>query len=191
MSRYDELLALINTCGVAPQLGDIGQGFLIEQNPVELAQFLVACEERGVKSMLEIGTGEGGGFALLCYKYLGWSVTSIDHRAPLHESGHFILGETNDDAVYAQVKDQRFDLVLIDADHHYESVVHDYDWYAPLATKMVAVHDVAPGREGTQGPAQFWRQICETTGAGGIGTIIDPAHPIGIGWYGIVQMERT
>lgn len=191
MSRYDELLKMIEVAGVAINLGALGQGFEMEQSPSELARFLSACEACGVQSMLELGTGEFGGLARFCYTKLHWSVTSIDHRVPVYESGRFILGETSDADVYRQVKDLRFDLVFIDADHHDYSVKRDYEMYAPLATKIVALHDVAPGREGTQGVAAFWNEILQTTGAGGIDTLIDPNNPIGIGYYKLVQAEQS
>lgn len=192
-TRYQQLLNMIEACGVAPGLGSVGRGWQMEQNPRELAKFLVECEEIGVTSILELGTGEFGGMARFLTEYLLWEVTSIDHRIPLHESGRFILGETGDADVYAQVKDERFDLVLIDADHHDYSVRRDHEWYAPLATKLVALHDIAPNREGTQGVAVFWwnlsrsKDIPELAATGdlkpGYEDIIDPQHPIGIGYY--------
>ena len=183
MSSYEEHLDLIEGCGVAPGLGAVGQNWQIEQNPRELAQFLVACEQLGVHSILEIGTGEFGGLARLLYTYLHWSVTSIDHRTPLHESGRFILGESGDADVYTQVKDQRFDLVFIDAEHTDYAVKRDYEWYAPLATKLVALHDIAEGREGTQGVVWFWNELRKRHRFHSGGEIIDPNHPIGIGYY--------
>ncbi len=188
--RYEQLLAAIEQSGVAPGLGKSGQHFGIEQNPVELARFLDICLDVGVQSMLEIGVGASGGLARFAYKRLYWAVTGIDHRVPTHVSGRFILGDSGDEDVYRQVRNERFDLVFIDGDHSDYAVKRDYDLYAPLAKKIVALHDVAPEREGTEGVAQFWREILDTTGLGGIGTIIDPINPIGIGWYGIIQPEK-
>lgn len=183
--RYEQLLRLINAVGVAPGIGSIGQGWALEQSPVELAHFLEACEQFGVKSMLELGVGENGGISRLAYRYLGWSVTSIDHRRPTVEVGRFILGETGDPDVFAQVKNERFDLVFIDACHAYDDVKRDTDWYAPLADKIIAWHDVAEGREGTQGSVMVW----DTTPEPKV-SIIDPNHPIGIGYCEVASQVR-
>ena len=57
MKSYDDLKALIIQRGVHSEFGDAGEGFAIEQNPYELATFLVRMQELGVQSVLEIGTG--------------------------------------------------------------------------------------------------------------------------------------
>lgn len=202
MSRYDELLRLINTAGVAPGIGPWGQGYHMEQMPTELALFLDACFEKNVQSMLELGTGEYGGVARFCTEVLHWDVTIIDVREPVHRSGRFLLGNTTDEQVFQQVKDQRFDLVLIDADHSYTGVANDHARYAPLASKIVALHDIAPGREDCRGVTMFWNELAYTPIAGGFAEIcrdhperralkdgyhelIDLGHPIGIGWYSV------
>ncbi len=195
--RYTELLKLIEYVGVAPGLGSAGLGWSLEQSPTELAQFLDDCIGSGVKSMLELGVGEHGGVSRLVYQYLGWSVTSIDHRAPTVEVGRFILGETGDPDVLAQVKNERFDLVLIDADHHYDSVARDHRWYAPLATKVVALHDIAWGRPGCEGTTRFWWELSRSANIPdlaatgdlepGFEDVIDPNHPIGIGYYEVTH----
>ena len=63
MKSYDELLALITRRGVHTVFGDYGEGWFIEQNADELARFLVAMQELGVESVLEIGTGWRAGLA--------------------------------------------------------------------------------------------------------------------------------
>lgn len=107
--QHDELLHLTDAAEVAPGLGPFGQGYRMEQKPVEWARFLGVCIEHCVCSMLELGTGEYGGTARFCTDIARWDVTRIDVREPLHRSGRFILGETGDEGV----KDRRFDLVLI------------------------------------------------------------------------------
>lgn len=196
MIPYGELCRLIDEAGVAPGLGPAGQGYHMEQRPAELARFLCACFELGVQSMLELGTGEYGGLTRFCTGTLRWDVTVIDICAPRYRSGRLILGKTSDDQVYKQVEGRRFDLVLIDADHSYGGVAHDHRLYAPLATKIVAFHDIAPGREECRGVATFWNEIAYSSGSGreapargglkgGHHEIIDPDHPVGIGWYSV------
>src|SRR5574342_1398100 len=92
---------------------------------------------------------------------MGWEVTSIDQNAPQTPAPHarFILGTTHD--AYPQVAGQKFDLVLIDADHAYDAVTYDYSLYAPLAAKVVALHDIE-GLRDCEGVAAFWRELAYT-----------------------------
>jgi hypothetical protein len=147
---YAELKALIEKRGVHAEFGDAGEGWGIEQNPHELATFLVRMQELGVQSVLEIGTGYKGGLSRFLAADMGWDVTTVDVKNYGHvfEGVHYIIGKN---AWF----DRRFDLVFIDGDHQYQSVHHDYRFYAPLATKAVGFHDMG-GKRGCHGVLQFW-----------------------------------
>lgn len=150
MKTYEELKALIEQRGVHPEFGDAGEGWGIEQNPHELATFLVRMQELGVTSCLEIGTGYKGGLSRFLAQDMGWDVTTVDIKNYGHafEGVHYIIGKN----VWF---DRRFDLVFIDGDHQYQSVHHDYGFYAPLATKAVGFHDMG-GKRDCYGVLQFW-----------------------------------
>lgn len=154
MKSYDELKALIEKRGVHAEFGDAGEGWGIEQNPHELASFLVRMQELGVQSVLEIGTGYKGGLSRFLAGDLGWQVTSVDIN-PYH---HVFAG------VSYVVSDKRvqftepYDLVFIDGDHSYDSVKADYEHYGKRATKAIAFHDIA-GLRDCEGVRRLWFEI--------------------------------
>lgn len=61
-------------------------GMDMQQAPGEAGAFLAAMVEAGVKTVLEVGTGESGGFARFMIS-LGWRVVSIDLNAPKFHGG--------------------------------------------------------------------------------------------------------
>lgn len=145
----------IEEYGVHPILGPVGLGWNIEQNPHELAVFLDALP--GVKTVLEIGTGPQAGLSRFMSEILGWQVTSIDKNGPWKVPQGVKLIKMLSVHAYPLVKDQRFDLVIIDADHHYEAVKRDYELYAPLG-HVVMLHDIA-GLRACEGARQFWEEV--------------------------------
>lgn len=150
MKTYDELLALIIQRGVHAEFGDAGEGWGIEQNPHELATFLVRMQELNVTSVLEIGTGYKGGLSRFLAADMGWQVTSVD----INVYHHVFPGVR-----YAVGKDvtfpESFDLVFIDGDHRYEYVKYDYGFYGCGASKVIAFHDIL-GLRNCEGVAQLW-----------------------------------
>lgn len=174
MKDYATLKALIEQRGVHEQLGPVGKGWGIEQNPHELATFLVRMQELGVQSVLEIGTGYKAGLARFLAHDMGWAVTTVD----INDYGHSFMGIefvvllphdalvwTGDDNspfsdMSIQLKGNRFDLVFIDGAHDYDSVKVDYETYAYCATKAIAFHDIAGLRE-CEGAYKFWLEMSE------------------------------
>jgi hypothetical protein len=151
----DELQAQIEEYGVHPILGPVGLGWNIEQNPRELAIFLDAIP--GVKTVLEIGTGPNAGLSRFLSEVLGWTVTTVDKNGPwVVPAGVRLIKAQSIDA-YPQVKDNHYDLVIIDADHHYEAVKRDYELYAPLG-HIVMMHDIN-GLRDCEGAQLFWQEI--------------------------------
>lgn len=146
----------IQARGVLPELGYTGHGWGIEQNPYELGPFIDAMTALNVKTVLELGTARGGLARLLTEH--GFRVTSVDVRQPenLHTAVNFIQATTV--KAYEQLREQRFDLVFIDADHAYRAALQDYHLYAPLATKAVALHDIAHPAF-TNDTGRLWREV--------------------------------
>ena len=165
--------------GVHDQLGPVGQGWGIEQNPHELATFVIAMQELGVQSVLEIGTGYKAGLAQFIHYDLGWQVVSVDIRDYGHafEGITFIIGQYE--------ADRQFDLVFIDGEHTYEAVRHDLADYGAYATRAWAFHDIA-GLRDCGGVAQYWRDIAYTKAGKlrkGFHEVIDDSERrAGIGW---------
>lgn len=186
--NYDPLKSAIERCGVHAVFGEPGEGWAIEQNPHELATFLVAMQALGVHSVLEIGTGYRGGLSRFLAAELGWEVTTVD----IENYGHAFPGVHY--LIYATARpkfedwdggDISYDLILIDANHTYESVKADWMYYAPFASKAIALHDIA-GLRDCEGVAQFWYELAyqgdDGLHEGYAEAIADNDQRGGIGW---------
>lgn len=175
-------------------------GMDMQQAPGEAGAFLAAMVEAGVKTVLEVGTGESGGFARFMIS-LGWRVVSIDLNRPtfhppvspeevraLDERWLFIQANTRDvdvselEAEGDVIPTGGFDLVFIDAGHEYEDAQHDWEKFAPLG-KIVAMHDIAPD-SWFKGSVQFWRDTAYENGVLQTGghEAVQPQSRAGIGW---------
>jgi hypothetical protein len=185
---YDELKALIEKRGVHAEFGDAGEGWGIEQSPHELATFLVRMQELDVQSVLEIGTGYKGGLSRFLAHDLGWDVTTYDiqNYGHIFTGVHYIVG----DETWANVEYphflEKFDLVFIDANHAYDEVLFDFDYYGKYASKVIALHDIA-GLRDCEGVALLWNQIQQSSGVwpsvkSDRHEIIAPDKQSGIGW---------
>lgn len=189
MKTYADLLALIQQRGVHPVFGDAGEGYGIEQNPHELATFLVHMQQLGVSSVLEIGTGHKAGLARFLHDDMGWSVTSVDIRDYGHtfEGIEFVTG-------LGSVAG-RFDLVFIDGDHAYESAQRDHELWGIHATKVIAFHDI-DGQRACEGVEDYWACVAwQDTGddwqlkAGCYEIITEDAMRAGIGYIVLGEAE--
>lgn len=160
MKTYDELKVLIDQRGVHAVFGDYGEGWGIEQNSAELAEFLVEMQKLGVTSILEVGTGWRAGLARFLHDDLGWRVTSVDIQNYGHAYSDIVFVHPDDftyDAAFG-VPAEQFDLVLLDADHSYDGVKDQHEFYAPYATKVVAFHDIA-GLRDCEGVRDYWLEL--------------------------------
>jgi hypothetical protein len=64
------------------------------------------------------------------------------------------------EAVEWAEKNGPYDFIYVDADHHYDSVKQDWEWYGPLA-KRIGFHDIA--MVGTDEHVQkLWKEISKT-----------------------------
>jgi len=168
-----EIISSIQRKGVLPALGGHG---LIEQDPEELADFILFLRTLGVKKYLEIGTSRG---ALLDYMVGnegldGWGINLFK---PDYMLGRVYVGDCNSQGAIEFARfHSPYDLVLIDADHHYESIDRDKKRYAPFATKAVAFHDICGLRE-CEGARRHWQETKNATAR----EFINPQNSVGIG----------
>jgi hypothetical protein len=175
---YAELKALIEKRGVHAEFGDVGEGWGIEQNPHELATFLVRMQELDVSSCLEIGTGYKGGLSRFLAHDMGWQVTSVDVNPYHHvfEGVHYVVSDKR-----VQFNEP-FDLVFVDGDHNYDSVKADYEHYQQFAKEVIAFHDVA-GLRDCGGSNDFWLEAFNNPSNQFYAyEVFDSKNYAGIGW---------
>lgn len=166
-------------------------GFDMQQVPGEAGVFLAAMQAANVQTVLEVGTGESGGFARFMVEVLGWNVVSLDLNKPTPNGGAawpdgwaFVQGDTRTLPLKSIPTPDGglFDLVFIDGDHSYDGVKNDYERFAHLG-RIVGFHDVAPDSWFTEG-VDYWREISRVNGVlrEGWHEIILPQSRAGIGW---------
>lgn len=179
-----ELQALIEQRGVHAVFGNEGEGFGIEQSSRELAQFLVACQEMGIASILEIGTGYRAGLARFLAHDMGWQVTTVDVQGYEHDiAGITFITDCVPGFEYPAFQ-ERFDLVFIDGNHAYDAVHFDHSYYEKYAASAIAFHDIA-GLRDCEGARDYWCEIAYDADGdlrAGYHEAIDGNNPAGIGW---------
>ena len=138
------------------------------QKPDEVAQLLAVVKEHQPRTILEIGTANGGmTWALGRVAHPDATIVTVDtdeyHRERNFRSGdgrfaHGLPGQT-----IKQIKGDShevttaaligtfapFDLAFIDGDHTYEGVTQDWEWYGPMVAPngLVCFHDICEHAE--------------------------------------------
>lgn len=154
---FKELVTEIKRRGIIPGLGGNDNG-LIQQNPEELANFIVFINEIGIKKYLEIGTNVGATFDFMV-EFVGLDGWGIDNDKPKFQPDRIFVGNCNsDDAIKFAESHGPYDLVFIDADHHYESVKRDANNYIKMTKKIIAFHDIC-GLRTCEGAKKYWEEI--------------------------------
>lgn len=177
------------------------------QHVDELTEFTAALLAKPPRTVLEIGTAQGGVFWLLCRlaapdatlisldlppqeRHSGGERVAIDLQAMKQpgQTVHAVLADSHHPSTLDQVRTllggRPLDVVFIDGDHTYEGVRQDYEMYGPLARPggLVAFHDIVK----TPWPAcqvdRFWNELSQDTALRPrtiIGSV--PSHFGGIG----------
>jgi len=150
----------------------------IFQHEAEFSELLELYRERAPDSVLEIGTFHGGTlYHWLQNAVLGAHVVAVDSYAVgvnnrnlyaewIPKGVHLtvIEGDSHDPAIVATVRKLGpFDWIFIDADHHYEAVLQDWQNYGPMGTGVVAFHDILddPKHHPEIEVARLWAEIRE------------------------------
>lgn len=166
----DEILGLILKAGsesLAVFGGEFEGGWHIQQVPEELADALHYLSDRNYTNYLEVGAAAGG-TARLFKEALGIeNVYVIDNNSHprtalrkqiLPDAVEWIGNARSSQAILQLMQwNVKFDLVLLDAEHHYDGVFQ-YLWIiAPFLAKdaVVCVHDIFSD----PGTLHFWREI--------------------------------
>lgn len=136
--------------------------------------------EQKPKTILEIGTAEGG--TLFCFCKLApddGTIISINlggcpkWKIPIYQAFKkenqklYLLREDSHkqetlDKLKNILQSRKIDFLFIDSDHSYFGVKQDFEMYSPLVKKggIVAFHDIVQGREQEAGEVYvFWKEI--------------------------------
>lgn len=170
-----QLIDEIKRRGILPALGGHG---LIEQDPEELADFVIVLKEHGIKRYLEVGTSRGAMFDFMV-GYVGLDGWGINLFKPDFRADRVFVGNCNSlEALDFARSHGPYDLVFIDADHKYDSVCRDSANYGPMSTKFVAYHDIC-GLRDCLGSKQHWTEFSNIGKK--IRTFVNHSNPVGIG----------
>jgi predicted O-methyltransferase YrrM len=150
----------------------------------ELAEFAKMLCVRSPKTVLEIGTAQGGLFWLFCRvcaadamlvsldlppegRYSGGQRISIDLESMKRpgQTVHVIHGNSHDAGTYERVREamggKTLDLLFIDGDHTYAGVRQDYDLYRHLVRPggLIAFHDIVQTPWPDCEVDRFWKEL--------------------------------
>lgn len=162
--------------------------FLIKPMQIkeEIIELLKILEKRKPKTILEIGTANGG--TLFLFSQLASedaTIISIDlpegpfgggypeWKIPLYKSFvrknqkiYLIREDSHKQETLEKVKeilgDKKIDFLFIDGDHSYEGVKRDFEMYSGLVGEngLIAFHDIVRGLlENVGGVPEFWKEI--------------------------------
>jgi cephalosporin hydroxylase len=184
------------------------------QVPAEITAFLEVLAARPPRTILEIGTADGGTLFLFTrvaardalllsldlpkgpdgYGYPPWKWRLYRSFARSGQRIELIRADSHDPATRARIAarlgGREIDLLFIDGDHSYAGVRSDYELYAPLVgpSGIVAFHDIVPGPE-TGGVPRFWQELRGRPGAREI--VADWGQGgYGIGWFPVGHGEE-
>lgn len=152
----------------------------------ELKSLIDLISERKPKTVLEIGTANGGTLFLFCQASDDYAtIVSIDlpggingggyplWKTPLYKKFakksqhlHLLRCNSHAESTVEEVKKKspsnKFDVIMIDADHSYNGVKKDFELYSPLVNKngIVVLHDIIANRfDPSIKVDQFWQEI--------------------------------
>ena len=173
---------LSNSLGLANKALELGA----MQKPVELMFFLEHLKDKKLKTVVEIGTANGGVLYALCQMAAddahlisidlpggefggGYPVEALK-RFKKFRKGHQVLDFLMEDSHSPKTKNKltellgnnSIDLLFIDGDHTYKGVKQDWQMYSPLVKKggTIAFHDICTHLNVPRCEVdKFWKQV--------------------------------
>ena len=163
------------------------------QIPEEISQLLQILKERKPKTILEIGTANGGTLFLFSRiasddatlisidlpggrfggGYPIWKIPLYKSFARKDQKIYLIRGDSHNQETLEKVKnilnDKKIDFLFIDGDHTYEGVKRDFEVYSSHVKKgnIIGFHDIVDGPEKhVGGVPKFWKEIKENNSEG-------------------------
>jgi predicted O-methyltransferase YrrM len=183
VTTREALIDRIRAAGT-DSLADFGNGYThegglgLQQNPEELADFILLLKGRPHETYLEIGSASGG-MAHFLRDQLNVEVSSIDDgkhpRHGEHRIEHQLVADSHSDTAKAWVKDRKFDVTFIDGDHEYAGVKQDIE-LAMACSKLIAVHDTIMCPD----VARAWNEVVATGKIREIARFAGKEVPLGI-----------
>jgi predicted O-methyltransferase YrrM len=159
----------------------------MSQEPSEILALAKLIEDRRPKTMVEIGTANGGTLFLWCrLAHPQATVVSIDLPGGLHGGGypqwmsliyrrfpsatqtlHLLRGDSHKPEMLTRLKsllpgDGEVDFLFIDGDHTYDGVKADFEMYSGLVRPggLIAFHDICKHPESANCQVdRFWREV--------------------------------
>ncbi|MGI0009667.1 MAG: CmcI family methyltransferase, partial [Nitrosopumilaceae archaeon] len=153
----------------------------------EIQKLLSILEKGKPKTVLEIGTSNGGTLFLLCKAadvsatiisvdlpngpfggelYPDWKISFYQSFKNNTQKIHLLRNDSHDVRTLQEIKrilnKQKIDFLLIDGDHSYGGVKKDFELYGPLIGNggIIAFHDINHGTKDHVGEVpQFWQEI--------------------------------
>ena len=162
-----------------------GLSISVQQVKEEMTELLGLVKGLKPKTLLEIGTANGGTLFLFTRVASADAVIlSVDLPATLISGGYsewrrrlyesFALDQQSiscfrsdshspetSKLVKGRLGEKTLDLLFIDGDHSYRGVKMDFEMYSPLVRKggMIVLHDIAPHRDKIVGVSNYWNEL--------------------------------
>lgn len=151
----------------------------------EIGRVLSKIVEIKPKLIMELGTGKGGNFFLLCKAApFDSKLISLDMRGGVFGGGYpiwkllmfkffkkgeqkliFVRQDSHNlhtlSIISKICNGQNIDFLFIDGDHTYEGVKKDFEMYSSLVKKngIIALHDILPSKYKLCTVSKFWNEI--------------------------------
>lgn len=185
---------------------DEGKGQILQEK-LECEQVFDLMQDKECKSLLEIGTRNGGNIFVLAHALpKGSMVVALDRgeritdihntvkalcRLEVHGyNTHYVYGDsTFKEAERFANKWGPYDMVFIDGDHRWDGVHNDWQKYGMLAKKLVAFHDIV--EVGCPSPhiVDYWEMMKEKWGGENLWEFKAPRTDKGIGVLDVGMMS--
>jgi len=142
------------------------------QKSVEIFPLAYCLGQHGCTTYLEVGARDGETFLAIgstmtravAIDLGGKTAPKLLQRSralkALGVDSHVIIGNSRQAGVIDQARALGpFDAVFIDGDHSLHGVAADWNSYLPMATQLVAFHDILGGAAQRVGVGRLWEQI--------------------------------